>query len=182
MHCAEHQRYGIWLAVLVTALLSGCATVSLAPTPPPRAEPARPAPAPPPAPRPVLPSNQPKRPVTTQVLATPPVPRNAAELRRVAAQRLVDANPDRVYLGKPQDILLAIPVLEVELNADGSVKHITVLRKPGQALETVQIAIDAVYRAAPYGDVSRLPRPWRFVETFLFNDDHRFKPRTLDGD
>jgi hypothetical protein len=28
--------------------------------------------------------------------------------------------------------------------------------------------------------VSRLPRPWKFVETFLFNDDRKFKPRTLD--
>ena len=31
-------------------------------------------------------------------------------------------------------------------------------------------------RAAPFGDVSRLPRPWRFVEVFLFDDEHRFKP------
>ena len=41
--------------------------------------------------------------------------------------------------------------------------------------------IDAVRRAAPFGDVSRLPQPWQFVETFLFDDDARkFKPRTLD--
>ena len=39
----------------------------------------------------------------------------------------------------------------------------------------------AVHRAAPFGDVSRLPRPWKFVETFLFDDDRRFKPRTLDS-
>jgi hypothetical protein len=84
-------------------------------------------------------------------------------------------------MGKPQDILLAIPVLEIELNANGTVKRINVMRKPGQAPETLQIAIDAVNRAAPFGDVSRLPKPWVFIETFLFNNDHRFKPRTLDG-
>ena len=44
----------------------------------------------------------------------------------------------------------------------------------------MQIAIDAVRRAAPFGDVSRLPKPWKFTETFLFNDDRKFKPRTLD--
>jgi hypothetical protein len=40
--------------------------------------------------------------------------------------------------------------------------------------------MDAVRRAAPFGDVSRLPRPWRFAEVFLFDDERRFKPRTLD--
>jgi hypothetical protein len=37
-----------------------------------------------------------------------------------------------------------------------------------------------VRRAAPFGDVSRLPRPWKFSEVFLFDDNRRFKPRTLD--
>jgi hypothetical protein len=30
--------------------------------------------------------------------------------------------------------------------------------------------------------VSRLPRPWKIVEVFLFDDNRRFKPRTLDVD
>jgi hypothetical protein len=30
--------------------------------------------------------------------------------------------------------------------------------------------------------MSRLPRPWKFAEVFLFDDDRRFKPRTLDTD
>jgi hypothetical protein len=28
--------------------------------------------------------------------------------------------------------------------------------------------------------VSRLPKPWKFNETFLFNDQRKFKPMTLD--
>jgi len=78
------------------------------------------------------------------------------------------------------DILLAIPVLEIELNSDGSIRRIEVLRKPGQAPETLQMAIDAVRRSAPFGDVSRAPKPWKFAETFLFNNERKFKPRTLD--
>jgi hypothetical protein len=97
-----------------------------------------------------------------------------------AAHRLVAANPGLVYTGAVPDPLLAIPVLEIELNADGSIRHIDVMRPPRQAKDTVQIAIDAVRRAAPFGDVSRLPKPWKFTETFLFNDDRKFKPRTLD--
>lgn len=94
--------------------------------------------------------------------------------------RLVEANPERTYLGEVPAVLLAIPVLEIELRQDGSVKNIHVLRKPGQAPDTLQLAIDAVHRAAPFGNVSRMPQPWKFNEVFLFNDERRFKPRTLD--
>lgn len=113
-------------------------------------------------------------------LGPPKTPRSHAELRRQAAQRLVAANPERTYLGTVPDVLLAIPVLEVELTAEGQVRHIKVLRRPGQAVDTVQLAIDAVHRAAPFGNVGSLPKPWVFSETFLFNDQRRFKPRTLD--
>ena len=89
------------------------------------------------------------------------------------------ANPSGTYTGDVPDQLLAIPVLEIELNGDGSVRKIEVLRQPRQAKDTMQLATDAVHRAAPFGDVSRLPKPWRFTETFLFNDDRKFKPRTL---
>jgi len=102
------------------------------------------------------------------------------ELRLQAAHRLVAADPERSYTGPAPDPLLAIPVLEVELNADGSVRKIVVLRQPREARDTTQLAIDAVRKAAPYGDVSRLPKPWRFSETFLFDDERRFKPRTLE--
>lgn len=106
--------------------------------------------------------------------------RNWTDVRAQAARRLVAANPSGTYTGTVPDILLAIPVLEVELNSDGSVRRIEVLRQPRQATDTVKLATDAVYRAAPFGDVSRLPKPWRFTETFLFNDDRKFKHRTLD--
>jgi hypothetical protein len=112
-----------------------------------------------------------------------PPPRNArswAEVREQAAERMVAANPDLTYVGSVPDPLLAIPVLEIELNGDGSIRRIEVLREPRQAKDTLRIAIDAVRRAAPFGDVTRLPRPWKFVETFLFDDSRRFKPRTLE--
>ncbi len=101
-------------------------------------------------------------------------------LKTQAAQRLLDAHPDSSYRGKPPEPLLAIPVLEIELQADGSIRAIKVLREPRQAKDTIQLAIDAVRRAAPFGDVSQLKKPWNFVEVFLFDDERRFKPATLD--
>ena len=113
-------------------------------------------------------------------LAAPRPSHTAIGLRQQAAERIVAANPAITYLGNVPETLLAIPVLEIELDRDGGVRRIVVLRWPRQARDTVQIAKAAVHRAAPFGDVSRLPRPWKFVETFLFDDARRFKPRTLD--
>jgi hypothetical protein len=115
-----------------------------------------------------------------RALPTPKPGRNWAEVRQQAAERLIAANPDITYLGRVPDQLLAIPVLEVELNGDGSVRRIEILREPREAKDTIKIAVDAVRRAAPFGDVSRLPKPWKFTETFLFDDARKFKPRTLD--
>jgi len=167
---------GLGLAALLGGLLAGCASAPPAAPRPPvvpvrPAEPAAPQqPAPSPAP---VRSDVPK-------LTLPTPNKTLDELRRQAALRLVAANPDRTYMTDPPAVLLAIPVLEIELYNNGAVKRINVLRKPGQAPETVQLAIDAVHRAAPFGDVSRLPEPHKFSETFLFNEELRFKPRTLD--
>ena len=115
-------------------------------------------------------------------LAPPVTPINAAELRLQFATRLVAAHPDTSYMQRAPDRLWAIPVLEVELHANGDVRRIRVLRKPATGPEATVLAMAAVRRAAPFGDVSRLPKPWKVVETFLFDDELRFKPRTLDID
>jgi len=104
------------------------------------------------------------------------------EYRFRAAQRIVAANPQGVYDGPVPEPLLAIPVLELELDAAGAIRHIRVLRVPTQAQDTVELAIAAVQRAAPFGPVGGLPKPWKFNEYFLFDHDRRFKPRTLDID
>jgi protein TonB len=102
------------------------------------------------------------------------------EYRLHAAERIVAANEKTSYLGPVPEPLLAIPVLEIALNGDGSVRRIDVKRQPSQARDTVQLAIDAVKRAGPFAPVSHLPRPWQFTEVFLFDDARRFKPRSLD--
>ena len=57
------------------------------------------------------------------------------------ARQLVAANPNGTYTGVVKQPLLAIPVLEIELNGDGSIRNIGVLRRPSQATETIQMAI-----------------------------------------
>ena len=113
-------------------------------------------------------------------LAAPAAARNWDDFKIQAARRMIAANPTASYTSPAPEPLLAIPVLEIELNGDGSVRNIKVLRVPTQAKDTTQLAIDAVKRAAPFGDMSRLSKPWKYAEVFLFDDDRRFKPRTLD--
>ena len=117
-------------------------------------------------------------------VSLPPAPavRNWDEFKRMAARRMVAASPQGSYMGKTPPIMFGIPILETELNADGTVRNISVTRPPAnpEAANTTQYAMEAIRRGAPYGDVSKLPKPWRFTEVFLFNDKRQFKPRTLD--
>ncbi len=131
-------------------------------------------------PRPPAPSSDEGASSGATALPPPGPVRNWDELRLQAARRMVAANPESTYTGPVREPLLAIPVLQIELNADGSVRRIDPLRLPSQAEDTTQLAIAAVRRAAPFGNVSQLSKPWRFLETFLFDDDRKFKPRTLE--
>lgn len=159
VHCTDAARRLAWLAGVL--LCAGCSQTPV-----------------PPAPAPAAPLAQVPRPP-----AAAPAWRHARDwddYRHQAALRILALNPDGTYTGPVHQPALAIPVLEIELNRDGSVRRIQVLRRPGQAVDTVQLAIAAVQRAAPFGPVAHLPRPWRFTETFLFDNQRRFKPRTLD--
>ncbi|MDH4050589.1 MAG: hypothetical protein OEU93_03365 [Rubrivivax sp.] len=162
MRCTDERFAGLVAAVATTLLVAACGAPAPAPAPP----------AAPPPPAQALPAPSPAAP--------PRIARSWDEFRRAAALRIVAANPAGVYSGPAPDPLLAIPVLEIELDAEGQVRRITVLRVPTQAKDTTQLAIDAVRRAAPFGPVRQLSRPWKFVEVFLFDDERRFKPRTLD--
>ncbi len=172
------QGLAAGLTALAVAALAGCGSAPPAPerAPTPTVPAPKPgAPVPQPAPRVPAPA-----PDNAGILPAPSRPRSADELRQQAAKRLLAANPSITYMGKPPELLLAIPVVSIELNADGSVKGITILRRPSQARDTEDIARAAIMRAAPFGDVSGLPKPWKFTETFLFNAERKFKPMTLD--
>lgn len=101
------------------------------------------------------------------------------EYKLRAARRIHAANPGETFSGPLPDPLQSIPVLEVRLNRDGSVQNIVVLRTPRQSPETVQMAMRAIRRAAPFEPVGHLPRPWQFSETFLYNESLKFQLRTL---
>jgi hypothetical protein len=176
--CVDVLRRAVWRAWLMALLLGvmpGCTLFSKDESKPVSKSGATPTvPTPAPAPTVLQTSRGPIK------LPQPGTPRSWVDARLQAAKRMMMANPDGTYASTPPDILLAIPVMSIELNADGSIRKISVMRYPSQARDTVDMAMAAIRRAAPFGDVSKLPKPWKFNETFLFNADRKFKPMTLD--
>lgn len=119
-------------------------------------------------------------------VATPGAPRTHAgparnweEYKLRAAQRIVSTSPGETFTGPLPDPLQSIPVLQVHLNRNGSIRNISVLRVPGQSPQTLDMAIRAIRRAAPFEPVGHLPQPWQFNETFLYNGELKFQLRTL---
>jgi len=111
--------------------------------------------------------------------AQPPPARDWNEYRLRAAQRIAEVNAPLMFKGPVPARLASIPVLDVQLNRDGSIRQIEVLRTPKFSPQTVQLAIQAIRRVGNFGAVGHLPQPWRFSETFLYNDDLKFQLHTL---
>jgi protein TonB len=96
--------------------------------------------------------------------------------------RKVSAASAHTYSEPVPEMLKSIVVLEVTIDRDGALAHVAVRRSNGfKALENR--ALESVRHAAPYGAPSRAVRGGsgsiRFLETFLFRDDGRFRIRSL---
>ncbi len=107
------------------------------------------------------------------------VARSWDDYRLQAARRITQTSPGETFSGPVPEPLQSIPVLQVQLNRDGSIKRIEVLRTPTNKPETIEMAKRAITRAAPFGPVGHLPQPWQFSETFLYDYDFKFQLRTL---
>ncbi len=73
--------------------------------------------------------------------------RNWDDYRLTAARRIVQANVADSFSGPLPQRLQSIPVLQVQLNRDGSVRRIEVLRTPKFAPQTVKLAMAAVHQS-----------------------------------
>lgn len=106
---------------------------------------------------------------------------NWDQYRKNAARKIMASNPSATFNGELPAILASIPSLSVYVNADGTIKDIEVKRVPRFHPETVDLAIAAVRKAAPFSPAKHLPQPWVFAETFLYNDDLKFQLHTLQN-
>ncbi len=178
---ATTRRFGVvpraqlmqFAFVAAAITLAGCASKPLPPH--------TPAPVPVPAPAPVV---QAPRPAVVPQAAPPavsglPAVRTWAEYRRRAAQMIMSANSSAVASGKLQDPLYGIPVVQIQLNPDGTIRNLDFMRQSKVGPETNNLALQAVRRITSFGPVGNLPGPWQFNETFLYNDALKFQLRTI---
>lgn len=156
-----------WAFVAAAAVLAGCGSKPLpphTPAPAPAATAPRPAAAPQAAP---------------PAVSGLPAVRTWAEYRRRAAQMIMAANTASVAAGKLQDPLYGIPVVQIQLNPDGSIRNLDFMRQSKVGPETNNLALQAIRRIGSFGPVNNLPQPWQFNETFLYNDGLKFQLRTI---
>lgn len=101
--------------------------------------------------------------------------------KRDAARRVYYRSTRQLYDGPPPPLLKSVVVLSIEVDRDGDVKDVRVVRSNGLR-DLERAAIGSVRDASP------LPRPHDrivkrnrvgFYETWLFRDDGRFQIRSL---
>lgn len=170
MRFIEFTRLGL---AGMLAVLAGCTSRPLPSDAPPPA--GGPVPA---APVPAAPvARAPAAPAAAAVAQAPA--RTWDEYKVRAARRIMQTSAGETFTGPIPERLQSIPVVQVELNRDGSVRNVTVLRVPKFSPQTLQMAMAAIRRAGPFEPVGHLPRPWQYSETFLYNDDLKFQIRSL---
>ncbi|MFO1244370.1 MAG: hypothetical protein U1E71_04205 [Ramlibacter sp.] len=166
------MRFTKYLGLGMATLLAACGS-------PPAPGPAS-SPAPAPSPASATTGSGPAVAAPRPPAAAPLAPaRNWDEYKQRAARRIMQTSAGETFSGPTGDHMRSIPVLQVQLNRDGSVRNIVTLRTPKFSPQTLQMAIRAIQRAAPFEPVGHLPQPWQYSETFLYNDDLKFQLRSL---
>ena len=162
MRCID-PKIGLTLATL--AWLAACTTPPSAP----------PAPAPvarAPAPAPVAP------PVASPTNRRVSQATNEKAYRQDAARAIYAAYPESIYKGKLPPLLYAIAVVETELDANGNVREVRMLRAPSHAPEVTARVRELIRKASP------LPAPARmgtvkYTDTWLVDKSGKFQLDTL---
>jgi protein TonB len=149
-----------FVVLLATMLLASCAA------PPPSA----PQPTPTPAPQPA--------PVATRVPVFISQATNAKDYRRDAAQHIYKNNSARIYKGRMPPLLMAVAVLEVDVDTMGDIAAIRWARGPTH-LPNVIADIEALVRAsAPYPAPLRMPGVI-YTDVWLYDKSGLFQLDTL---
>ena len=160
MRCID-PRAGLALAAI--AWLAGCTS------PPPPA-----APAPAPAARAPAPAAAPPSPANRRVSQAT----SEKAYRQDAARVIYTAYADSIYKGKLPPLLYAIAVVETEVDANGNVRDVRMLRAPSHAPEVTARVRDMIRKASPLPAPARLGTV-RYVDTWLVDKSGKFQLDTL---
>ncbi len=161
MRCID-PKTGVAIAAL--AWLAGCST-----PPPSRA----------PAPAPVA-----RAPAPAVAAPVPPANRNVSQAsnekayRHDGARAIYAAYPDSIYKGKLPPLLYAIAVVETELDANGNVRDVRMVRAPSHAPEVTAKIRELIRKASPLPAPARLGAT-KYTDVWLFDKSGKFQLDTL---
>lgn len=164
---AEGRRLRGWgCALLVTALLAGCAT----PPPPPAQAPAPAVTAvPPPAPAPA-----PEAAFTGKVSHAT----NERDYRRDGAQHLYEHYGDRIFRGKLPPLIQAVGVMRLDIGPRGELRRFEWMRAPDHVPQ-VKAEIERLVRAAAPFPAPRRLGGVSYTDTWLWDKSGTFQLDTL---
>lgn len=106
---------------------------------------------------------------------------SVSEYKMALANRIVQVNSTKVYVGRPQALLRSVVVVKYVVDANGSLVKSEILRSNrDRATETT--ALTSLRSTAPFPKpAASLLKHGRveLMETWLFNNDGRFQLRTI---
>ncbi|MDO9420146.1 MAG: TonB family protein [Herminiimonas sp.] len=103
------------------------------------------------------------------------------EYKVALANRIVQVNSTKVYIGRPQALLRSVVVVKYTVDANGSLVRSEILRS-NRDRTTEATALSTLRNTAPFPKpASSLLKNGRveLMETWLFNNDGRFQLRTI---
>ena len=118
----------------------------------------------------------------SQTLAQTAVPVSAASdalaYRKDAARHIYARFADHIYKGMLPALVHAIVVVETEVDAQGSVTDVHVLRAPSHAPDVTQAVLDMIHQASPL-PVPQFLGKTKFTEVWLVDHSGSFQLHAL---
>jgi protein TonB len=99
---------------------------------------------------------------------------NAKAYRMDAARHIYAVYPEKIYKGKLPPLVHAIVVLEMELDANGQLRRIDLIRVPTHAPEVTEAVTQMIRKASPMPAPMRMGGA-RFTEIWLVDKSGRFQ-------
>jgi outer membrane biosynthesis protein TonB len=103
---------------------------------------------------------------------------DASDYRSAAARHVYASYPERVLRGKVRANVYAVVVTETDVDAQGKVLAVRVLRQPSHAPEVAPWVVKLLRSAAPFPAPAAARRA-RYVETWLVDASGQFQVHTL---
>lgn len=114
----------------------------------------------------------------------PPANRNISQAtnekayRHDGARAIYAAYPDSIYKGKLPPLLYAIAVVETELDANGNVRDVRMVRAPSHAPEVTAKIRELIRKASPLPAPARMGAT-KYTDVWLFDKSGKFQLDTL---